>query len=76
MELKNLKNKIGQKLAVAGGSVALATQSFAAGTDFTSLTTAVDFSSAVTAVLSVGTNIMLVYVAIKGFKIIVSAVRG
>ncbi|MBU9542855.1 major capsid protein [Burkholderia multivorans] len=70
--MKNLK----QKLAIGAGALTVAGSSFAAGPDFTSLTTAVDFSTAITSVLAVGANVALVYVAIKGFKLIMGAIKG
>jgi hypothetical protein len=49
---------------------------FAAGPDLTSLTTAVDFSTVTAAVLLVGAAIVGVFLAYKGVKIVISAIRG
>lgn len=64
------------KLSVLGGLGLLGNAVYAAPVDFSQLTTAADFSSAVTSVLTVGANIMLVYIAIKGFRVIASAIKG
>lgn len=57
--------------------VALAPASaFAAGPDMTSLTTAVDFGTVTTAVLGVAAAVIVVYIAWKGAKLVVGAVRG
>jgi len=48
----------------------------ASGVDFTSLTSQVDFSSTVTAVLAVAGALVLLYVAIKGAKIVLRMIRG
>lgn len=68
-----------KKMAVAG--LALVTGFFAAAAsaapvDFTSLTSSVDFSSVITAILLVAAALMGVYIAWKGAKMIISAVRG
>lgn len=44
----------------------------ATGTDFSSLTSAVDFSTAVTGVLACGAAIALVLIAVKGARMILS----
>lgn len=48
----------------------------AAPPDLTSLTTAVDFSTVTTAVLAVAAALIVVYIAWKGAKMVISAVRG
>lgn len=48
----------------------------AAPPDLTSLTTAVDFSTVTTAVLAVAAALIVVYIAWKGAKMVLSAVRG
>jgi hypothetical protein len=50
--------------------------SFAAGPDLTALTTAVDFGTVTTAILAVGALIVVPYLAFKGVKIVVRAVKG
>lgn len=49
---------------------------FAAGPDFSSLTASVDFGTAVTAVISVGAAVALVYIAIRGVRAVLSAIRN
>lgn len=48
----------------------------AAPPDLTSLTAAVDFSTVTTAVLAVAAALIVVYIAWKGAKMVISAVRG
>ena len=48
----------------------------AAPPDLTSLTTAVDFSTVTTAILAVAAALIVVYIAWKGAKMVISAVRG
>lgn len=57
-------------LAMFGGAA------HAVGPDLTSLTTAVDFGTVVAAVLGVAAAVIVVYIAWKGAKMVVSAVRG
>jgi hypothetical protein len=70
------KDNLMQKALLVAGSLGLAGSSYAAGPDFTSLSTAADFGSATTAVMSVGANVVLVYIAIKGIRLILNAVKG
>ncbi len=44
--------------------------------DYTTLTTAVDFSTVTTAVVTVAAALVLVYIAWKGAKMILLAVKG
>jgi len=44
--------------------------------DYSSLTSAVNFSSAISAMMSVAAVVALVYVAWKGIKFVISAMRG
>lgn len=48
----------------------------AAGPDLATLTAAVDFGTVTTAVLGVGAAIIVVYLAIKGMKLVIGAVKG
>lgn len=48
----------------------------AAGPDLTTLTTAVDFGTVTTAVLGVAAALIVVYIAWKGAKMVLAAVRG
>lgn len=49
---------------------------FAVGPDLTSVTTAVDFGTVTTAVLGVAAALIVVYIAWKGAKMVIAAVRG
>lgn len=48
----------------------------AAGPDMTSLTTAIDFGTVTTAILAAAAALIVVYVAFKGAKLVIAAVRG
>lgn len=61
-------------LPVALGSFAGAANAVAV--DLTSLTTSVDFSTTTTAILGVAASLIVVYIAWKAAKMVVSAVRG
>jgi len=61
-------------LALVGASASV--PALAAGPDMTSLTTAVDFGTVTTAVLAVAAAVIVVYIAWKGAKLVVGAVRG
>lgn len=75
--------KAGQALAVSAAT-GLATllglsqsgDASAAAVDLTSLTTAVDFSTTTTAVLGVAAALIVVYIAWKAAKMVISALRG
>jgi hypothetical protein len=66
------------RLLIASSLMALAASgsALAAGPDLTTLTTAVDFGTVTTAVLAVAASIVGVYLAWKGAKIVISAVKG
>lgn len=57
-------------LTVAAGSA------LAAGPDLSTITGAVDFGTVTTALLGVGAAIIVVYIAWKGAKMVISAVKG
>lgn len=62
---------------VAGVVVAVAPAlSFAAGPDLTTLTAAVDFGTVTTAMLGVAAALIVVYIAWKGAKMVLGAVKG
>ena len=48
----------------------------AVGPDLSTLTTAVDFGTVTTAILGVAAALIVVYIAWKGAKMVISAVRG
>jgi len=58
-------------LPVLGASVPAS----AAGIDFTTLTTSVDFTTATTAVLAVFAALATLYVAMKGGRLVLRAIR-
>ncbi len=65
------------KRYIAGGAlVASAPLALAAGPDLTDLTTAVDFGTVTTAVLGVAAALIVVYIAWKGAKMVLAAVKG
>jgi len=49
---------------------------YAVGPDLSSVTTAVDFGTVTTAILGVAAALIVVYIAWKGAKMVISAVRG
>lgn len=49
---------------------------YAAGPDMTSLTTAIDFGTVTTAVLGAAAALIVVYIAWKGAKMVIAAVKG
>ncbi|MEG9490855.1 hypothetical protein [Mannheimia indoligenes] len=64
-----------KKLAVIGATVALSSVANAAP-DFSSLTTGVDFSTAVTAIIAVGVAAAGLNVAIAGVRGVLRMIRG
>ena len=69
-----------QKTTIQRGLLTLGalttTGAFAAPVDLSTLTTAVDFSSASAAVLVVAAALIVVYIAIKASKFVINMVRG
>lgn len=65
-----------KKLGLGALLATVGINSYAVGTDLTSLTTAVDFSTVITAILAVAAIMVGVYVVWKGAKMVISAVRG
>jgi hypothetical protein len=61
-----------QALAMA----AMVQQANATGVDLSSLTTAVDFSTTSTAVLTVAAALAAVYITVKASKLVIGAVKG
>jgi hypothetical protein len=49
---------------------------FAAGPDFSALTDSVDFGTVVTAILAIAASLIVVYIAWKGAKMVMNAVKG
>lgn len=61
---------------VAFALAMLGVSAHAAGPDMTALTTSVDFSTVTVAVLAVAASMIVVYIAWKGAKMVVAAVRS
>lgn len=53
----------------------MATNAFAVGPDFTTLTSAVDFSTVITGVMAVAVAIVGVYLAARGARMLLAFVR-
>ena len=68
--MQNVKSKIGAAVAALSAGAANA-----AGPDLTSLSTAVDFGTVTAAILSVAAAIIVVYIAWKGAKMVIAAVK-
>lgn len=69
-------NKSIQRGLILVGALAGATGAMAAGPDLTGLTSAVDFGTVITAVLSIAGMLAVVYVAVKGAQIGLNMLRG
>lgn len=72
------KEVVAGLVATAGGLLGLSAskESYAVGPDLSTLTTAVDFGTVTTAVLGVAASLIVVYIAWKGAKMVIAAVRG
>jgi hypothetical protein len=75
-KLKTLAVRSAALATVGVSAVAHAQTAAAAGPDFSTLTSGIDFSSVETGVLAVAVTLIGVYMAIKGAKILLSMVRG
>lgn len=65
-----------KKIALVATLSGLAVSSFAAAPDFTTLTSSIDFSSVITAVMAVFVALIGLVLALKGAKIVYHAIRG
>ena len=65
-----------RKIALALVSASASAQTLAAGPDLSTLTAAVDFGTVTTAILGVASALIVVYIAWKGAKMVIAAVRG
>lgn len=78
--MQAVKGAVVRKAVVAAGLVApvvaFAQTSGTGGVDFTSLTGQVDFTTTITAVMAVAGALVLLYVAIKGAKIVLRMIRS
>lgn len=72
MKIMNMLKKFGPVSVAAAAPLS----SFAAGPDLSTITAAVDFGTVTTALLGVGAAIIVVYIAWKGAKMVIGAVKG
>ncbi len=72
------KRAVAAVVTAVGVSIGAITpvDSYAAGPDLTTVTAAVDFGTVTTAVLGVAAALIVVYIAWKGAKMVIAAVRG
>lgn len=64
------------KTGVVAGVASAGSSAFAVGPDLSTLTAAIDFGTVTTAVLGAAAALIVVYIAWKGAKMVISAVRG
>lgn len=72
----NKMTKFLGRMAVISGGVMVAVPAFAAGPDFSSLTSSIDFSSASASILAIFGLLGSVYVVMKGGSLIMSVLKG
>lgn len=72
---RTLRNRVFGQAGVVASAV-VPSVALAAGPDLTTITSAVDFGTVTTALLGVGAAIIVVYIAWKGAKMVIAAVRG
>lgn len=70
------KRELRNRLFTVAGLTCISGSALAAPPDLTTLTAAVDFSTVTTAVLGVAAALIVVYIAWKGAKMVIAAVRG
>jgi hypothetical protein len=75
-QARGVKRAVGASLVAAASFAPLLSRAQASGVDYTSLTSTVDFTSTITAVLAVAAALVLLYVAIKGAKIVLRMIRS
>ena len=63
-------------VAVVVGVVAVSAHAQASGVDYTGLTSQVDWTTTTAAVMAVAGTLVVLYMAIKGAKIVLAMVRG
>lgn len=69
--------KLLKKIGLVAASASFALPAIAAtGPDLTPLTNVVDFGTVVTALLAIAGLLAVVYVAIKGAKVVLSMIKG
>lgn len=64
------------RMAVISGGAVVAAPAFAAGPDYSSLTSSIDFSSATAAILAIFGLLGSVYVVMKGGNLIMGVLKG
>lgn len=69
-------NKHIQRGLALVGVIAVSGSAFAGGPDLSSLTTAVDFGTTITAILAIAGLLAGVYIAIKGAKTVLRMIKG
>ena len=75
--MKNNIRNLARSIGVAAAIGVLATQhAFAAGPDYSTMTTGIDWASAITGALALGALLLSLYGAIKGAKILIGMVRS
>ncbi len=72
MFVKKMKHLV----VVSAAALGLSAPAYAVPPDLTSLTTAVDFSTATDAILAVAAALIVVYIAMKAAKMVLGMVRG
>ncbi|GGX52149.1 hypothetical protein [Undibacterium squillarum] len=71
-----MNKNIQRGLALVGAFVVSGAAMAADGPDLSPLTSSVNFSSVITAVLAISASLMTLYLAIKGARTVISMVRG
>ncbi|WP_125347712.1 hypothetical protein [Pandoraea apista] len=76
--LKSLKKVVSKAIGFVVGAVAsgVAMADPAAGPDFTSLTSSVNWGGVTTAVLALAAGLAAVYVGMRGAKMVLSMIKG
>jgi len=79
VKLRSILTKFGSQLPLVAAGTALSGLALAggeSGTDYSELVEAVDFSTVSTGVLGVAAALIVVYITIKGVKLMMGFVRG
>lgn len=74
--IDNVSGKVVGVVGVASGFSLIPQAAYAVPVDLTTLTAAVDFSTAITAILLVAAALAGVYIAWKAAKMVLAALRG
>lgn len=78
MKYMNVARKFGSKVVAGSALVLAAGSAMAAATppDYSTMTSGIDWSSAITGALGLGALLLALYGAIKGAKILIGMVRS